>query len=339
MLATRFARCSKAFQFGPSFSSMRVANEIVPVVLRRPILVKVGLAASVVAVFNAKAWCVGSAGLFDDFLDDLMDVDAHAGPVVGEQDAELVAEPDAERGMNAEPAAEREPGAVRELEAEPDAEPEAVLGSDAAAAGDCSGDDEDDDDDEVMPSHAPLPLLRVGELASHDFLGEGTVLAIGSALAIGFESGDLEPADKVRFKFIKRERVHGRGPARYTDVIKIRDVLADALTPLGRETSSGTAGVEEEPTTTYDAMVEAAARPRAFTHGLDGPELAAHERKRKAARLQDAPVRGHNKQGNKTTRSQLLPLRSVLQHSQIRVSVSSLASCSVLLARLSGLAV
>eukprot|EP00966_Prymnesium_polylepis_P325613 7381586-Prymnesium_polylepis.1 len=139
------------------------------------------------------------------------------------------------------------------------------------------------------------PELRAGEKATHDLLGEGTIIAIGSTQQVAegvltggaaFESLNLA-GDKIRFIFTKRERVSGTGPKRYVDKEVTRDVFADALTvtPLEPATASGSAG----PSSAFETMTTAAAGAHAFTHGLDDVEMAAHERKRKVSKLKDAP--------------------------------------------------
>ena len=160
-------------------------------------------------------------------------------------------------------------------------------------------------------------LLRVGEPAKHDLLGNGTVLAIGATMEVSagvlqdgatFESLDL-PMNKVLFKFTKREKVPG-SRSTYKDVEKRRQVFADALTPLAPEAADDQdADSDAFDPTAFDAMAWAARRGQkhAFTHGLSGPELAAHERKRKVSHLKDAPVRGHNKEGRKTKEPNVSP--------------------------------
>jgi hypothetical protein len=133
MLATRLARYRKAFRFGVSLSSTHIAKEIVPVVLRRPMLVKVGLAASAMTVCNDKAWCVESGGLFDDFLDDLgdlMEVDGSAEPVTNDPDAAPDAEADDEADDGkADGEDDEEDGEKDFPEAEADAEPGFAVGA------------------------------------------------------------------------------------------------------------------------------------------------------------------------------------------------------------------
>ena len=253
---------------------MRIAKEIVPVVLRRPILAKVGLAASFVTVFNANAWCVGSGDIIDDLFSELLDAD-----------------------LSAEPSGD---GAIAEQSGDDEAN------SDAS--------DEAVDDEAESSAYVPT-ALQLGNPATLDFFGTGTVVAIGATKEVSegiikdgasFDSLAL-PAEKVLFKFTKRERVAGRGPARYKSVETLRPVFADALTLLVPATTRGSADEEEESSTAFGEMAEAAANPRAFTHGLTGPELAAHERKRKVLRLKTAPVRGHNTQGRTTKEPAIAP--------------------------------
>ena len=177
--------------------------------------------------------------------------------------------------------------------------------------------EEGEESEESEESDGDLSHLRVGKTAVHDFLGQGTVLAIGSTEDVAegvlrgdttFDSLGLAP-DKVRFKFTKRERVEGRGPKRYIDKETVRDVFADALKPVATDHRT----VEEETTNAFSTMAEAASSSNAFTHGLEGPELAAHERKRKVSKLKDAPVRGHNKQGRKTKEPNIEPEARVTQ--------------------------
>ena len=91
--------------------------------------------------------------------------------------------------------------------------------------------------------------------------------------------------------------------------LRSADVCADALTPA--VTNDPT--VEEESQNTFNTMAEAASSSGAFTHGLAGPELAAHERKRKVLNLKDDPVRGHNKQGRKTKEPNVTPEARISQ--------------------------
>ena len=175
--------------------------------------------------------------------------------------------------------------------------------------------------------------IRVGEIAMHDFLGMGTVLAIGATqdVAEGMLRGDATfdslglAADKVRFKFTKRERVPGTGPKRFIEKETVRDVCADALTPA--VTNDPT--VEEESPNTFNTMAEAASSSGAFTHGLAGPELAAHERKRKVLNLKDAPVCGHNKQGRKTKEPNVTPEARISQFPNQSLRVDNGKLCCV----------
>ena len=278
MLATRLARCSKTFRLGASFNSVRIAKDIVPVVLHRPILVKVGLATaavSVVTACNATAWCVGTDTLVDDFFSELLNVAVDATPVIDGYPVDA--------GLNTD--------------------------ADAAEAdGEEDWPEEEEDD---------LPLaLHLGESSTHDLLGVGVVVAIGSTQEVSdgillgsatFDSLEL-PADKVLFRFLKRVRVQGRGPARFKDVETLRAVFADALTPLGSATADGASeDKEDDSQTAFGAMAEAASGSHAFTHGLTGPELAIHERKRKVMLLKDAPVRGHNKHMRTTKEPAIAP--------------------------------
>ena len=189
-----------------------------------------------------------------------------------------------------------------------------------------SGEEDDDDDegevddeqhergDDLEHGHE-LAALRVGEPARHDFLGMGTVLAIGSTKEVAdgvlrgdatFESLGLTP-DKVRFKFMKKERVPGRGPARYKDIETIRNVTADALQRVAREAGGSGEEEQESPGGAFATMAEAATTPHAFTHGFDAPALAAHERKRKLHALKDAKVRGRNRKGRTTKEPNIAP--------------------------------
>ena len=86
---------------------------------------------------------------------------------------------------------------------------------------------------------------------------------------------------------------------------KTRPVFADALEPIKRMETPGPSAFEE--------MSTASTAPRAFSQGMAAPELATHERKRKAARIKGrtggsrAPVRGPNKATNKTKEPKLDP--------------------------------
>eukprot|EP00966_Prymnesium_polylepis_P082747 1915997-Prymnesium_polylepis.1 len=73
-------------------------------------------------------------------------------------------------------------------------------------------------------------------------------------------------------------------------------------------TSSGSgAAIPDAPADAFSAMGQAASQSNAFTHGMEGPELAAHERKRKAERLKEAPVRGRNTADRKTKEPAIEP--------------------------------
>lgn len=97
----------------------------------------------------------------------------------------------------------------------------------------------------------------------------GTVLAIGSTKEVAdgvlrgdatFESLGLTP-DKVRFKFMKKERVPGRGPARYKESETIRNVTADALQRVAREAGGSGEEEQESPGGAFATMAEAATTP------------------------------------------------------------------------------
>ena len=116
------------------------------------------------------------------------------------------------------------------------------------------------------------------------------MLAIGSTMEVSegvlqgeatFESLGVAH-DKVLFEFTKREKVSGTRNS-YKMLQKRRAVFADALKPLPPADASSLADAEVP--TAFGAMAEAANRAAAFTHGMEGPELAAHERKRKLAYL------------------------------------------------------
>ena len=118
------------------------------------------------------------------------------------------------------------------------------------------------DEEEFTPTS-----LEVGALATHDFLGEGTVLAIGSTqqaapgvLAIGFDFDTLDvPHDKVLFAFKQSIRVPGRGPARWEVKQVRRAVFADALKPHAPAASPTTASGSTSP----EACISPNMKPRA----------------------------------------------------------------------------
>ena len=58
MLAASLTRCTKAIRLGANIHMLRIAGEIVPAVLHRPVLVKIGLTTSFMAVCDVKARCM-----------------------------------------------------------------------------------------------------------------------------------------------------------------------------------------------------------------------------------------------------------------------------------------
>ena len=258
-----------------------IANEIVPVVIRlpSPTIAIIGTGSVLAAFASAPVQCMeADAGdtsgldLFDGIGMDIGDLFAAAASDANESE-ELASVSDEQS-------------------------------SDAA-----DGDNSDDMAQQIT-------CLRVDQRARHDFLGEGVVLAIGSTgeVANGVLTGDATFASlnlderKVLFRFMKTERVQGRGPARYKDVSTTRPVFADSLTPVvtGMEGEAADKTLEDgdatcaTPDSAFSTMMGSASSRNAFSHGLDGPELAKHERMRKQAKLKDAPVRGRNKTERKT---------------------------------------
>ena len=179
---------------------------------------------------------------------------------------------------------------------------------------DGGGFDEDGGEDAFtspLAAAQPAPLeLWVGGQCEHNFLGKGMLLAIGATESVAdgvlkdgqeFSTLEVRP-DQVLFCFEKREKC---GPKKrsWRMVTKTRPVFASAVSMLPVEN----VGVENEPIapSAFDGMAAAALEDHAFTAGLSGPELAAHERKRKLSRLKDAAVRGHNKAQRKTPEPKL----------------------------------
>lgn len=202
--------------------------------------------------------------------------------------------------------------------------------SEESAGEESAGEESAGEDGNPLAAEAELYLrLRINGPAKHDLLGPGIVLAISETeevaegvLSPGAKFASLELANnKVLFQFTRRVRVAGRGPARYQQVVTTRHVFQDALTPIDPERRDALSprGLPEEPAVgsrpcvnAFESMLNASSSSTAFTHGLDGPELAAHERRRKQARLKDAPVRGRNKVQRKTKEPKLNPEERIL---------------------------
>ena len=186
--------------------------------------------------------------------------------------------------------------------------------SDGGAAAASDGDASDDDDiPEPIPEFAMPSMLVVGETAEHDMLGKGTVLAIESSgqAAPGVNAAFEEHhKGKVLFSFVKRV---SRSKVQLVE----RWVFEDALTSLARDGSDVSAAAvgsaAPSGTSAFDEMCTHALEPDAFTQGMSAPEMAAHERKRKAQNLKDAPVRGHNQLGRKTKEPNIDPLQRVAE--------------------------
>lgn len=149
--------------------------------------------------------------------------------------------------------------------------------------------------------------LRPGP-AKHDLLGAGTIIAIHdseqtlSGITVAFSA---QNAGKVLFKWSAKEGRQWKEKQRW--------VFADACEQeQSAQAASGSANAsadeDDHHPTAFDEMLQGAAQPHAFTQGLTEPELAAHERKRKVARLKEAPVRGRNKLGRKTKEPVIAPL-------------------------------
>jgi hypothetical protein len=109
-------------------------------------------------------------------------------------------------------------------------------------------------------------------------------------------------AGKVLFRFVKVVKHKKQTVERW--------VFEDALTSVqqptdGAEETGGGAGPSG--TSAFDEMQEHARATNAFTQGMSAPELAAHERKRKAQNLKDAPTRGRNQAERKTAEPKVDP--------------------------------
>lgn len=159
----------------------------------------------------------------------------------------------------------------------------------------------------------PLLPLMVGGFAIHDTLGNG---AKGRVLAINDTKEALaEVSEEVQFFDHNRGKAYfefkstlNRGKARLTR----RWVIIDNLTPVRFQDEEATSSTDATPSA-FEIMRESASSDNAFTEGMTEPELAAHHRKRKLAKLKAAPVRGHNKQGRTTAEPNITPAERVAE--------------------------
>ena len=211
-------------------------------------------------------------------------------------------------------AAEESAASAAEESAASAAEDSAASAAEGDRSGDSSGEDLGDesfDVERVAAIYSTATALRVGEKAKHDFLGDGIpgiVLAIagGKQVMEGVEVV-FEPENfgKALFRF---EKYVKEGRQRVKKILE-RWVFEDALTaeqqPSGVAEEIGAAGPSG--TSAFDEMQEGARAPNAFTQGMTAPEMAAHERQRKAQNLKDAPTRGHNQAERKTKEPKVDP--------------------------------
>ena len=189
----------------------------------------------------------------------------------------------------------------------------------ASAAEEDEDDDDDDDDDSDDDRWPPAPspervssaMLRVGEKATHDFLGEGsgTVLACaGTGEVMEGVEVVFEPihAGKVLFRFVQRVKQGRHYISKNVDRWVFEDALTAEQQPAAEQQETGGAGPSG--TSAFDEMQERARATNAFTQGISAPELAAHERKRKAKMSRAAAgVRGPNTAVRKTKEPKIDP--------------------------------
>ena len=189
------------------------------------------------------------------------------------------------------------------------------------------GDGEDDGDDQQSSHPVDEPFqLQVGGACVHSLLGKGTLLAIGATEAVSngvladgqtFASLNVRP-DQVLFSFEKREKC-GKTSRSWRTVTKTRAVFASAVIMSPADIS----GDEDVATTAFDSMTAATLEENAFTLGMTPPQLAAHERKRKAAKLRStAGIRGRNSQGRKTPEPKLAASVRVAEYPNENLIVS-----------------
>jgi hypothetical protein len=161
----------------------------------------------------------------------------------------------------------------------------------------------DDDFPEPSPEHVRTATLQVGKEAEHDLLGVGTVLARGT---------EEDNAGKILFKFVKKVK---QGRSWVPQTVE-RWVFEDALTAVMNNDGEGNVSAEAGPsgTSAFDEMQEHARATNAFTQGMSAPELAAHERKRKAKTARAAAsARGPNTAVRKTKEPKVDPSLRVVE--------------------------
>jgi hypothetical protein len=250
-----------------------------------------------------------------DFLDGIESVASAAeerAASAGEESAASAAEASSDRGYDDDfdDGIESVASAAEERAASAGEESAA---SAAEASSDRGYDDDFDDDIDAFPEPAAERVaagtLQVGKEAEHDMLGMGTVLACARSkeVAPGVEVVFADHHDgKVLFSFVKRVK-QGRS---YVPQTVERWVFEDALTVITNNDGEDNTSTEAGPsgTSAFDEMQESAGANNAFTQGMSAPELAAHERNRKAKKAKDAAgARGRNTAERKTKEPKVDP--------------------------------